>query len=71
MLNPEQTYYRKNHIIYDESGNAILKCDEKTADATGLTGQLVVNMNNYIRYYPDRVEILEQKPQTNVQLNLF
>lgn len=71
ILNPNQTYYRKNHILYDENGNAIIKFEQKTADVSGLTGKLVENMNNYIRCYPERVEILEQKPKSDVQLNLF
>lgn len=69
ILNPNQTYHRKKGILYDESGTEILKFTDITTDAENLTGDLVENMNNYIRCYPDRVEIIEQK--TNVQLNLF
>lgn len=69
MLNPNQTYHRKKQILYDESGNQILKFKDNAADAENLTGKLVENMNNYIRCYPDRIEILEKKE--NVQLNLF
>lgn len=69
MLIPAQTYHRKKGILYDESGTEILKFTDITKDADNLTGDLVINMNNYIRHYPDRVEIIEQK--TNVQLNLF
>lgn len=67
MLNPSKTYHRKKSIIYDESGNQILKFTDFTNDATGLTGNLVENMNNYIRCYSERVEIIKE----NVQLNLF
>lgn len=72
MLNPEKVYHRKKDILYDESGEAVLKfIENKTADVDGLTGNLVENMNNYIRCYPDRVEVIESKKQTNVQIDLF
>lgn len=35
-------------------------------DRNGFTGDLIANMNNYIKCYPERVEI-----KNNVQLNLF
>lgn len=70
MLNPSQKYKRKNNIIYDELGNQVLKFKQNTNDHDFVTGQRVENMNNYIRCYPDRVEILEVKKE-NVQLNLF
>lgn len=69
MLNPTQTYHRKKQILYDESGNQILKFLDNAADTTGLTGKLVKNMNRFIECYPDRVEIIKQ--ETNNQLNLF
>lgn len=72
MLNPLQTYHRKKDILYNESGEAVLKfLENKTADVSGLTGKLVENMNNYIRCYPERVEVIESKKQTNVQIDLF
>lgn len=71
MLNSSQTYHRKKQILYDESGNQILKFKDITSDAENLTGRLVENMNNFIRCYPDKVEIINEKKQTNVQLNLF
>lgn len=70
ILNPEETYHRKNHILYDSQGNKIVQFDQKSADADNLTGDLVVNMNTYIKCYPERVEIFDQKKE-NVQLNLF
>ncbi len=69
MLNPNQTYHRKKQILYDESGNQIVKFIGITTDADNLTGDLVDNMNKYIECYPDRIEVLEKKE--NVQLNLF
>ena len=69
MLNPKKTYHRKKGILYDESGTQILKFAEATNDSNNLTGDLVKNMNNYIRCYPNRVEIIENKK--DVQLNLF
>lgn len=66
MLNPNKTYHRKKQILYDESGNQILKFLDKMPDRTGFTGDLIANMNNYIKCYPERVEI-----KNNVQLNLF
>lgn len=69
LLNPSQKYKRKNNIIYDESGNQVLKFTQNTNDHDYVTGQLVENMNKYIRCYPDRVEIITIKE--NVQLNLF
>lgn len=68
-LKPWQHYNRKNQILYDESGTEILKFLDKTPDRNNLTGDLIVNMNNYIRCYPERIEIIE--PKKNVQLNLF
>jgi len=70
MLNPKQTYHRKKGILYDEFGTKILKFTDITTDADNLTGDLVVNINNYISRYPDRIEIIEEKKE-NVQLNLF
>lgn len=69
MLNSTQTYHRKKQILYDESGNQIVKFIGITADADNLIGDLVDNMNKYIECYPDRIEVLEKKE--NVQLNLF
>lgn len=71
MLNPEQVYHRKKDILYDESGVAVLKFIGDTNNAENLTGNLVENMNNYIRCYPERVEVIESKKQTNVQIDLF
>lgn len=69
MLDVTKTYHRKNQILYDESGTEILKFLEKTTDRNDLTGELIKNMNNYIRCYPERIHIIEK--QKNVQLNLF
>lgn len=66
MLNPSKTYNRKKQILYDEYGNPILKFRDKMPDRNGFTGDLIANMNNYIKCYPERVEI-----KNNVQLNLF
>jgi len=66
MLNPEITYHRKNKILYDSSGNDVVKFKEITADAENLTGVLVENMNKYIACYPERIEIIEKQ-----QLTLF
>lgn len=71
MLNPEKVYHRKKDILYDESGTAIVKFIGNTNNAENLTGNLVENMNNYIRCYPERVDVIESKKQTNVQINLF
>lgn len=72
MLNPSQTYHRKKQILYDESGNQILKFKENAADVENLTGDLVENMNRFIKLYPERVEIIiKEEKQNNVQLNLF
>lgn len=69
MLNPSKNYHRQNQILYGESGTEIIKFLDKTPDRNDLTGDLIVNMNNYIRCYPERIEIIE--PKNNVQLNLF
>lgn len=69
MLKPSKTYHRKYQILYHESGIEILKFLDKTPDRNDLTRDLIVNMNNYIRCYPERIEIIE--PKKNVQLNLF
>ncbi|APZ82923.1 hypothetical protein [Flavobacterium phage FL-1] len=69
MLDLKETYHRKKDILYDSKNNPIIKFEQHTADCENLTGNLVHNMNNYIRCYPDRVEILEKKE--NGQLNLF
>jgi hypothetical protein len=66
MLNPNKTYHRKKQILYDEDGTPILKFRDKMPDSNGFTGDLIANMNNYIKCYPERVEI-----KNNVQLNLF
>lgn len=66
MLNPNKTYHRKKQILYDESGNQILKFLDKMPDRNGFTGDLIAKMNNYIKCYPERVEI-----KNNVQLNSF
>lgn len=71
MLNPHKIYHRKKDILYDESGTAILKFIGSTNNAENLTGDLVENMNNYIRCYPERVEVFESKKQTSVQIDLF
>lgn len=70
MLNPNKTYHRKNQILYDESGAQILKFLDKMPDGNNFSGDLILNMNNYIKRYPERIEILETKKE-NVQLNLF
>lgn len=66
MLNPNKSYHRKKQMLYDENGNQILKFLDKMPDKNSLTGDLIANMNNYIKCYPERVEI-----KNNVQLNLF
>lgn len=66
MLNQNKNYHRKKQILYDQDGNPILKFLDKMPDRNGFTGDLIVNMNNYIKCYPERVEI-----KNNVQLNLF
>lgn len=71
MLNPEKVYHRKKDILYDESGAAIVKFIGNTNNAENLTGDLVENMNNYIRCYPERVEVIESKKEANIQINLF
>jgi len=71
MLNPEQTYHRKKNILYNEDGNQILKFLDIGLDGENFTGQLVININNYIRVYPERIEVIESKKQTNVQIDLF
>lgn len=71
MLNPEKVYHRKKDILYDESGAAIVKFIGNTNNAEKLTGNLVENMNNYIRCYPERVEVIESKKGTNAQIYLF
>lgn len=70
MLNPEETYHRKKDILYDSQGVEVLKFLEHTVDSADLTGDLVNNMNMFIKCYPERVEFLDQKKE-NVQLNLF
>ena len=71
MLDVNKIYHRKKDILYDESGAAIVKFIGNTNNAENLTGNLVENMNNYIRCYPERVEVIESKKETNVQINLF
>jgi hypothetical protein len=71
MLNPEQIYHRKKDVLYNESGAAVLKFIGDTNNAENLTGNLVENMNNYIRCYPERVEVIEIKKQTSIQIDLF
>lgn len=46
--------------------NPILKFRDKMPDRNGFTGDLIANINNYIKCYTERVEI-----KNNVQLNLF
>jgi len=71
MLNLTKTYHRKKQILYDESGSEILRFKDKMPDGENFTGPLIENMNNYIRIYPERVEVIESKKETNVQINLF
>lgn len=71
MLDPDQNYIRKSQVLYDSSGKSILKFIEKTPDRNDLTGELVKNMNSFIKCYPERVEIFKQEENLNVQLNLF
>lgn len=66
MLNPSQTYHRKKQILYDESGNDILKFKDIEKDIENISGESLNNLNRYIKLYPERVEI-----KNNVQLNLF
>lgn len=69
MLNPDQMYYRKNQILYDESGNQVLKFVDKMPDGENFTGELVENMNKYIIRYPERIEIITNPIKE--QLTLF
>lgn len=71
MLNPGQTYHRKKQILYNESGTEILSFKDKMPDGENFTGPLIENMNNYIRIYPERVEVIESKKEINVQIDLF
>lgn len=59
MLNPLQTYYRKNQILYDELSNQVLKFVDKMPDGENFTGDLIENMNKYINRYPERIEIIK------------
>lgn len=69
MLNSEQTYYRKNQILYDESGNQVLKFIDKMPDGENFIGDLIENMNKYIKCYPERIEIITNPIKE--QLTLF
>lgn len=70
MLNPEQTYSRKNQILYDSDGKAVLKFVDKGPNCEKITGVLIENVNKYINRYPERIEIINQEPE-NEQLTLF
>lgn len=70
MLNPEEIYYRKKNILYNSKNKAVVKFSESSADVGNLTGNLVENMNNYIRCYPERIEIFSME-SSETQLTLF
>lgn len=69
MLNPLQTYYRKNQILYDLQGNQVLKFVDIMPDMGNTTRDLVENMNKYIERYPERIEIITNPIKE--QLTLF
>lgn len=66
MLKPSKTYHRKKQILYDESGNKILKFKDIEKDIKNISGESLNNLNRFIKLYPERIEI-----KNNVQLNLF
>lgn len=70
MLDPEETYHRKNQILYDSKNKKILTFIDKMPDAGNFTGELIINMNNYIKRYPERVEIFKFE-SSDSQLTLF
>lgn len=69
MLNPSETYHRKKQILYDSKNNQILTFRDKMPDGENFTGNLVENINNYIKKFPERIQVVEQ--ETNNQLTLF
>lgn len=70
MLNPEETYYRKKSTLYDSKNIPILIFKHETGNMENLTGDLVENMNTYIRKFPDRIHVIENK-NLDEQLTLF
>lgn len=70
MLNPEETYHRKKQILYDSKNKKILTFIDKMPDAGNFTGELIINMNNYIKRYPERVDIFNME-NLKTQLTLF
>lgn len=71
MLDPTENYTRKNQILYDSLGRKVLKFKESTPDRNDLTGELIENINMFIKCYPERVEFIETKQEANIQLDLF
>lgn len=70
VLNPQEIYNRKNKVLYNSTGNQILKFIDKTPDLENITGIFIENINNYIKAYPDRVEIFSNEI-SDPQLKLF
>lgn len=70
MLNPSETYSRKKNILYDAQGIKILKFLTDTVDRENISGDLVVNLNDYIKTFPERVEIVNTE-SSETQLTLF
>jgi len=70
MLDSNKIYHHKNQIIYDCQGNTIVKIKDRFPDLENISGNHITNINNYIKKFPDRVEIVNMKRQ-EIQLTLF